>query len=93
MEKKLFLILAIFLILLILIPFSYAYFLAPIKDDPDIIFSTYFGGSGEDFASCMAEGYSNEIYIAGQTQSTDLPVKQKSIRIFSWFTGYIYCLF
>ncbi|WP_317137497.1 SBBP repeat-containing protein [Methanochimaera problematica] len=50
--------------------------MAPIKDDPDIIFSTYFGGSGEDFASCMAEGYSNEIYIAGQTQSTDLPVNR-----------------
>ncbi|MBN2336553.1 hypothetical protein JXL21_13425 [Candidatus Bathyarchaeota archaeon] len=40
----------------------------------DIIYLTYFGGSGRDGASEVSTRLDNDIYISGWTQSTDFPV-------------------
>ena len=37
------------------------------------VYSTYFGGSGDDSANGIAVNASNEAYLAGGTSSTDLP--------------------
>jgi hypothetical protein len=47
------------------------------KLDPSgssLLFSTYFGGNGEDVAHCAAVDSSGDLYVAGYTTSTDLPV-------------------
>ncbi|MFB3905244.1 MAG: SBBP repeat-containing protein [Acidobacteriota bacterium] len=41
--------------------------------DPSIVFSTYFGGKGGETVSDVAIGHDDYVYIAGQTDSTDLP--------------------
>src|SRR5579863_4008278 len=38
------------------------------------LFSTYLGGSGSDFAAWMAFDTSGNIYLVGNTNSTDLPI-------------------
>lgn len=40
------------------------------------LFSTYFGGSGNDIAGGLAVDAEGDIYIAGSTESYDLPVTQ-----------------
>jgi hypothetical protein len=46
----------------------------PLVIDPRLSYSTYLGGSGLDEAYAMALDPSNNIYIAGVTDSTDLPL-------------------
>jgi hypothetical protein len=41
----------------------------------NLIFSTYFGGSGEDYVMAIAIDQSKNIYVAGLTASTNLPTK------------------
>jgi hypothetical protein len=45
------------------------------KLDPsgDIVYSTYFGGSGDDFATAMAVDPQGGVYVTGTTTSTDFP--------------------
>jgi hypothetical protein len=45
----------------------------PLVIDPEISFSTYFGGSGFDGANAIAVDAAGNIYIAGWTESSDLP--------------------
>jgi len=51
-----------------------------VEDGSDVVFSSYFGGSGSEYASNsfrgndIAIGVNNNIYIAGATRSTDLPI-------------------
>jgi uncharacterized protein (TIGR03437 family) len=49
-------------------------FVAKLDPDGNILYSTYFGGSGVDTAVSMAVGNDGSVYVAGQTNSTDFPV-------------------
>ena len=42
--------------------------------DPAIIWGTFFGGAGSDLGLCVAADNVGSIYIAGNTESNDLPV-------------------
>ncbi|MDX6557219.1 MAG: hypothetical protein QOF72_268, partial [Blastocatellia bacterium] len=42
--------------------------------DPTLVYSTYLGGSGDDFGSSIAVDSSNNIYVAGTTSSTNFPL-------------------
>jgi hypothetical protein len=45
----------------------------PLVVDPVLVYSTYLGGSDGDFASGIAVDASGNVYLAGQTFSTDFP--------------------
>jgi hypothetical protein len=49
-------------------------FLTKLNFAGSVIFSTYWGGSGEDGANAIAVDAKGYIYIAGSTTSTNLPV-------------------
>jgi len=46
----------------------------PLVIDPTISFSTYLGGSGFDSATALAVDAGGNVYVAGWTESYDLPV-------------------
>ena len=46
----------------------------PLVIDPKLIVSTYIGGRGQDFGAAVAAGPDNSVWVAGATQSTNLPV-------------------
>jgi hypothetical protein len=50
-------------------------FLTKLGSTGAIIFSTYFGGTGNDAANGIAIDSAGNIYIAGETTSSDLPVR------------------
>lgn len=45
------------------------------KLDPsgNIVYTTYFGGSADEYATAMAVGADGSVYVAGNTTSTDFP--------------------
>jgi aldose sugar dehydrogenase len=43
--------------------------------DPTLVYSTYFGGGGDDLGSSIAVDGSNNIYISGTTGSSNLPTQ------------------
>jgi len=45
----------------------------PLIIDPEIIYSTYFGGSGEDFEYGMDADDEGNVYVTGYTSSIDFP--------------------
>jgi len=47
----------------------------PLVIDPTLSYSTYLGGAGEDQGNAIAVDSSGRAYVAGQTDSTDFPVK------------------
>jgi len=51
----------------------------PLIIDPEIIFSTYIGGSGIDRSSVITVDKSCNVYIAGDTESPDFPVTPDTI--------------
>ena len=44
------------------------------SSSPSRVFATYLGGSGDDFGYGIAVDSSNNVYVAGETTSTDFPV-------------------
>ncbi len=48
-------------------------FITKLSDSGNFIYSTYLGGSEEDFASGIAVDNSGTVYVAGWTYSTDFP--------------------
>jgi hypothetical protein len=49
------------------------------KISPDgsrLVFSTYIGGSGDDYAYALALDSGGHLYVAGETQSTDFPMSK-----------------
>jgi hypothetical protein len=47
----------------------------PLTIDPVLTYSTYFGGSGSDAGYGIAVDGAGNIYVAGQTSSTDFPLE------------------
>src|SRR5262249_52363947 len=47
----------------------------PLVIDPELILSTYFGGTGTEQASGVAVDSQNAIYVTGTTTSTDFPIQ------------------
>jgi hypothetical protein len=46
----------------------------PLVIDPELVYSSYFGGVGLDYASDIVTDSEQHIYIAGMTSSTNLPI-------------------
>lgn len=49
-------------------------FVTKLDPDGNIVYSTYFGGSGADSPTALAVGKDGSVYITGSTGSTDFPV-------------------
>jgi len=49
-------------------------FVAKLDTNGNIVYTTYFGGSGNDTASAIAVGQDGSVYATGSTNSTDFPV-------------------
>uniref|UniRef100_Q01W23 IPT/TIG domain-containing protein n=1 Tax=Solibacter usitatus (strain Ellin6076) TaxID=234267 RepID=Q01W23_SOLUE len=49
-------------------------FLMKLDSNGNVVYSTYFGGSGSDAATALAVGSDGSLYVAGTTNSADLPV-------------------
>ena len=49
-------------------------FALKLDNNGNIVYSTYFGGSGSDAATALAVGSDGSLYVTGSTTSTDLPV-------------------
>jgi hypothetical protein len=55
---------------------QYDLFLTKFKPDgSEMVFSTYLGGSGDEYGQGLALGNSGSVYIGGFTDSTDFPTK------------------
>lgn len=52
---------------------TYDAFLASFDADGNLLWATYFGGSGDDMAYSVAVGNYGDIFVTGQTNSTDFP--------------------
>jgi hypothetical protein len=48
--------------------------------DPNILYSTYFGGTGSETSPSIAVNGDGFIYLAGSTTSTDLPVTANAVQ-------------
>jgi hypothetical protein len=51
-------------------------FVSKLDPNGNIVYSTYFGGSGSDNAVAMALGNDGSVYVTGSTNSTDFPVTE-----------------
>jgi hypothetical protein len=49
-------------------------FVTKLDGNGNVIYSTHFGGSGNDAALALAVGSDGSVYVTGSTTSTDLPV-------------------
>ncbi len=58
---------------------EYDGFFAKISSAGELLYSTYIGGSGKDFGMSISVDESMRVYIAGNTESNDFPVKSALI--------------
>ena len=49
-------------------------FVVKLDNNGNVVYSTYFGGSGSDAATAVAVGFDGSLYVTGSTNSADLPV-------------------
>jgi uncharacterized protein (TIGR03437 family) len=49
-------------------------FAVKLDNSGNVVYSTYFGGSGSDTAAALAVGSDGSLYVTGSTNSADLPV-------------------
>ena len=49
-------------------------FVVKLDNNGNVVYSTYFGGSGNDAAVALAVGSDGSVYVTGTTNSRDLPV-------------------
>jgi uncharacterized protein (TIGR03437 family) len=49
-------------------------FAVKLDSNGNVVYSTYFGGSGSDAAAALAVGSDGSLYVTGSTNSADLPV-------------------
>ena len=49
-------------------------FAVKLDNNGNVVYSTYFGGSGSDAAAALAVGSDGSLYVTGSTTSADLPV-------------------
>ena len=49
-------------------------FVAKLDTNGNIVYATYFGGSGNETANAMAVGQDGSVYVTGSTNSPDFPV-------------------
>jgi uncharacterized protein (TIGR03437 family) len=49
-------------------------FAVKLDNDGNVVYATYFGGSGTDQAAALAVGADGSLYVTGSTNSADLPV-------------------
>jgi len=52
---------------------------APLLIDPVLSYSTFLGGSGDDFAARLAVDSTGNAYVTGQTSSLDFPVSSGAV--------------
>ena len=76
MSKTLKRVVAVFSLVLLLLPSFLGVIgsISKVKASSDLLFSTYFGGNFADFIQDTAVDSSGNIYIVGNTQSTNLTV-------------------
>ena len=60
------------------------------SDGSSLIYSTYFGGSGDDLAFAVTIDFENNVIFTGETTSTDFPLHNA---IDSKFDGVVECIF
>ena len=46
----------------------------PLVIDPELVFSTFLGGSDDDLPYCIAVNSAGDVFVAGETVSTDFPL-------------------
>lgn len=51
---------------------------APLTIDPNVVWSTYYGGSGYETSNACVSDFSGNVYLAGATASMNLPVSGTS---------------
>jgi hypothetical protein len=52
-------------------------------------YSTFIGGSGDDFGDCIAWDYQGNIYVGGATNSVDFPITQDAFSCINNNGGYL----
>jgi hypothetical protein len=57
---------------------NYESFYARLSNAGDLIYSTYFGGNANDYATSLSIDKSDNCYIGGYTMSTNLPIVSKA---------------
>jgi uncharacterized protein (TIGR03437 family) len=59
---------------------SHDVFVTKLDPDGEVVFSTYFGGSGDDTATAIAVGPDGGVYVTGATASLDFPTNPEAFQ-------------